>query len=171
MYHYFLENYENLQFRKAKDNYKGLRKAQLGAVHAIASYFTKENSNQALVVLPTGTGKTAVIMISPYLLESRKVLIITPSILVRNQIAEDFRNLITLKDINVLPEICMNPNVFELTDTKIENHIDTIKHSDVIVATPHGAYNLSISTEKKGNLMEYLVKELIIKHLRNCEIE
>jgi len=54
MYHYFLENYENLQFRKAKDNYKGLRKAQLGAVHAIASYFTKENSNQALVVLPTG---------------------------------------------------------------------------------------------------------------------
>lgn len=159
MYHYFLENYENLQFRKAKDNYKGLRKAQLGAVHAIASYFTKENSNQALVVLPTGTGKTAVIMISPYLLESRKVLIITPSILVRNQIAEDFRNLITLKDINVLPEICMNPNVFELTDTKIENHIDTIINSDVIVATPHGAYNLSISTEIKDEFDLILVDE------------
>lgn len=159
MYHYFLENYENLQFRKAKDNNKGLRKAQLGAVHAIASYFTKENSRQALVVLPTGTGKTAVIMISPYLLESKKVLIITPSILVRNQIAEDFSNLKTLRDIKVLPEICLNPNVFELTDSKIENHIETIKKSDVIVATPHGAYNLSINLKIKDEFDLILVDE------------
>jgi superfamily II DNA or RNA helicase len=159
MYHYFLENYENLQFRKAKFNNKGLRKAQLGAVHAIASYFTKEISRQALLVLPTGTGKTAVIMISPYLLESKKVLIITPSILVRNQIAEDFSNLKTLRAINVLPEICLNPNVFELTDGKIENHIDTIKKSDVIVATPHGAYNLSINLKIKDEFDLILVDE------------
>ncbi|MDX8345806.1 DEAD/DEAH box helicase [Rossellomorea sp. YZS02] len=159
MYCYFQENYENLQFRKAKKENRGLRKAQLGATHAIASYFTKENSKQALVVLPTGTGKTAVIMISPYLLDAKKVLIITPSILVRNQIAEDFRNLKTLKDINVLPEICMNPIVFELTDSKIENHIDTINNSDVIVATPHGAYNLSINTKVKDKFDLILVDE------------
>ena len=41
MYHYFLENYENLQFGKTKNKNKGLRKAQLGAVYAIVSYFTK----------------------------------------------------------------------------------------------------------------------------------
>lgn len=71
----------------------------------------------------------------------KKVLIITPSRLVRNQIAEDFSTLTTLKRINVLPEICMLPKVFELTDTNIEKNLESITNSDVVVATPQGAWN------------------------------
>ncbi|WP_342540343.1 DEAD/DEAH box helicase family protein [Heyndrickxia sp. FSL K6-6286] len=142
---YFQENYTNIYFSKATDKTNGLRNAQLGAIHAIGSYFTRENKNKALIVLPTGTGKTAVLMMSPYILESKKVLIITPSILVRNQIAENFSELKTLKHINVLPEICMSPIVFELTDTKVEDHIERIIQSDVVVATPQGAWNISMN--------------------------
>lgn len=149
---YFEENYSNIKLTKARKNIDGMRKAQLGSIHAIASYFTKENTKQALIVLPTGTGKTAILMLSPYILESKKVLIITPSKLVRNQIAEDFSRLKTLKNINVLPEICMLPKVFELKDTKIEKHLSSILESDVIVTTPLGAWNMS----KNSNCSEII---------------
>lgn len=147
MLFYFEENYTNIKFTKAKENGIGLRKAQLGAIHAIASYFTREKNNRALIVLPTGTGKTAVLMLSPYILESKKVLIITPSKLVRNQIAEDFSELKTLKNINVLPEMCMLPKVFELKDTDIEKHLDSILECDVVVTTPVGAWNISTNDQ------------------------
>lgn len=145
MLNYFEENYSNIRFIKAQDNVNGLRNAQLGALHAIGSYFTKENATKALIVLPTGTGKTAVLMLSPYLLESKKVLVITPSKLVRNQIASDFATLKTLKNINVLPELCICPNVFELKDTKIQEHLKNILNSDVVVATPQGAFEISVN--------------------------
>lgn len=140
---YFENSYENVSFTKSKEDTKGLRNAQLGAIHAIASYFTRENEKRALIVMPTGTGKTAVLMLSPYILESKKVLIITPSKLVRNQIAEDFSELKTLKNINVLPEMCLLPKVFELKHTDIERHLDSILECDVVVTTPLGAWNVS----------------------------
>lgn len=145
MLNYFIENYSNVRFIKAQEKVNGLRNAQLGALHAIGAYYTKENAEKALIVLPTGTGKTAVLMLSPYLVEAKKVLVITPSKLVRNQIASDYTTLKTLKNINVLPELCICPNVFELKDTNISKHIDKILDSDVVVATPQGAFEMSVN--------------------------
>lgn len=85
---YFEENYKNiaLSIDKGTPETKGLRKAQIGAIHAIASHFTLK-TDPALVVMPTGSGKTAVLMVAAYLLEANRVLIVTPSRLVRNSIA------------------------------------------------------------------------------------
>lgn len=143
MLNYFKENYNNVKLFKAREKENGLRNAQLGAVYAIGAYYTKENSEKALIVLPTGTGKTAVLMLSPYILEAKRVLVITPSKLVRNQIASDFSSLKTLKNINVLPELCICPDVFELKDTNISKHISEILASDVVVTTPQGALEIS----------------------------
>ncbi len=60
---YFENNYDKVRYPIRKPNEPGLRRAQIGAIHRIASYFTTENE-PAIVVMPTGSGKTAVLMIS-----------------------------------------------------------------------------------------------------------
>lgn len=42
-----------------------------------------------MVVLPTGTDKSAVISLAPYVLGSRRVLIITPAVTITKQIERD----------------------------------------------------------------------------------
>lgn len=51
------------------------------------------NSPQpCLIVAPTGSGKSGMIVLLPYCLESKKVLILTPSSIISNQLAEAFGN-------------------------------------------------------------------------------
>ena len=49
-----------------------------------------EQPNIALVVLPTGCGKTGVAVLAPYVLDSRRVLILTPSKAISGQIYQAF---------------------------------------------------------------------------------
>jgi superfamily II DNA or RNA helicase len=44
-------------------------------------------------VLPTGVGKTLVAVLAPYLLEARRVLVVTPARIVRDQVAHEFSTL------------------------------------------------------------------------------
>jgi superfamily II DNA or RNA helicase len=46
--------------------------------------------NIALLVLPTGTGKSGIAVLAPYVLNASKVLVITPSANITDQIAYDF---------------------------------------------------------------------------------
>ncbi|AUD02159.1 DEAD/DEAH box helicase [Spirosoma pollinicola] len=135
---YFEENYANIRLAvdKSTEETKGLRRAQLGAIHAIASHFTLRN-DPALVVMPTGSGKTAVLMISAYMLQAKRVLCVTPSRLVRNDIALGFRNLTTLIKLNVVAETIDRPNVHEQTDkiSSFETWED-LRAYDVVVASP-----------------------------------
>ncbi|MFC5410841.1 DEAD/DEAH box helicase [Larkinella bovis] len=135
---YFEENYNNitLSVDKGTDETRGLRRAQLGAIHAIASHFTLR-TDPALVVMPTGSGKTAVLMISAYLLQAKRVLVVTPSRLVRNDIALGFRELTVLKRLHVVSESIDGPKVHEQTDkiSSLEDW-DRLKPYDVVVASP-----------------------------------
>jgi ERCC4-related helicase len=81
-------------------------------MHAIASHFSLHHRS-AVIVLPTGAGKTAVLMLTPYVLEARRILVITPSRFVREQIKQDYATLKTLKKANVLPESLPAPRVYE----------------------------------------------------------
>lgn len=100
MNNYFKSNYQQINFFDEKAT---LRNAQKGAIMAIGSHFSK-SMQPALISMPIGTGKSAVIMLSPYLLKVRKVLIITPTILVRSQMANDFKLLKTLNKIGAFPK-------------------------------------------------------------------
>ena len=111
MRRYFSSNYNSVTYPKDSEKHQGLRNAQIGAIHAIASFFTMNSKQAAITVMPTGAGKTAVLMMTPYLLGKNKVLVVTPSVMVRSQITEDFQELSTLCIANVFKPSMKKPIV------------------------------------------------------------
>ena len=64
---------------------------QIEALCATENHFGYDKKpNIALVVLPTGCGKTGVAVLAPYLLNESRVLVITPSLKISQQIYEEF---------------------------------------------------------------------------------
>lgn len=139
---YFPDNYNFIKYPIGNETMPGLRNAQIGAIHAIASYFTIEKEKAAIVVMPTGSGKTAVLMMSPYVLRSKKALVVTPSRMVREQIFEDFSSLDTLIKARVVPKEIEKPVVFELQHLYNSSYEQNCLEADVIVATPQGANSI-----------------------------
>ncbi len=128
-----------MQFPERTEEGTGLRRAQRGAIFAIGSHFSLSKAN-ALISMPTGTGKTGVLMMAPYLLRASRCLIITPSRMVRDQIAEEYRTLALLKRLGVLPESLPCP-VVQAIESKIlrEEQWETLSEADVVVTTPMGS--------------------------------
>lgn len=156
---YFSRNYNKLKYPKSDDKTNGLRNAQLGAVHSISSFFTLNKSKAAIVVMPTGSGKTAVLMMTPYILESTKALIITPSKLVRSQVAGEYSTLKTLTRINALPHKIKKPQVYEIKSLYKEKQDSLIETADVIVATPQVGLSLSKAKNIKRKFDLVLIDE------------
>ncbi|MBO0996776.1 DEAD/DEAH box helicase family protein [Bacillus sp. SD075] len=159
MVSYFMNNYDNINYPKSFEEIPGLRNAQLGAIHAISSFFTLNKSNAAIVVMPTGSGKTAVLMMAPYVLMAKKVLIVTPSRMVRGQIVEDYSNLKTLCDARVLNTNIDKPIVYEMENLYKEEFKDSIICSQIIVATPACALSLTNNTEINKSIDIVLIDE------------
>lgn len=65
---YFSKNYSRINLPISEKNRKGLRNAQIGAVHSIGSHFSVNKDTPAIVIMPTGSGKTAVLVLAAYLL-------------------------------------------------------------------------------------------------------
>lgn len=64
-----------------------LREPQIEAYEKIREHFIERQSNEhALVVLPTGTGKTGLMGITPYDISDGRVLIITPQTVIRDSV-------------------------------------------------------------------------------------
>ncbi len=75
---YFSALYDFIKYPISGEEEFGLRNAQLGAIHAIAANDTLEENGNSMIVMPTGSGKTTVLMMAPYILRKSKVLIVTP---------------------------------------------------------------------------------------------
>lgn len=86
--------------------------------------------------MPTGTGKTAVLIAAAYVLRAERVLIVVPSRLLREQIAEEVSNLGTLKSISALPEDVPAPRVF-IAKSRVSSEADweALHEYDVVVGT------------------------------------
>ena len=134
---YFRERYPQVRFPIARPGQPGLRRGQIGALHSIAAHFALK-SDPAVVTMPTGSGKTVVIGLAAFLLGARRVLAITPSRLVRNQIAEEFATLGRARETGSLPEAVGRPAVIE-----VEHRLNTpeswlsLAAFDVVVGTPN----------------------------------
>ena len=133
----FKSGYNNVHLFEQTDGTDGLYKNQIGAIGAALSHFSIKN-DPALITMPTGTGKTAVMIVLAYALKAEKVLVVTPSQLVREQIANSFRNQKVLVDKKIVPGGRKLPKVYELIniieDAKEWERI--LKEYDVIVAIP-----------------------------------
>jgi superfamily II DNA or RNA helicase len=133
---YFRDHHSELKYPPL-ENGVGLYNAQIGAIHAIGSHFTLER-RPAVVTMPTGSGKTAVLMMVPFQLRSERVLVITPSRLVRGQIADEFSVLKTLKDAGVLRNDIPLPKVIEVKNRiRTGEDWEALKEFDVVVSTPN----------------------------------
>ena len=152
---YFCDLYDELKFPIAEGNEVGLRNAQIGAIHAVASYATLGSKDSTVIVMPTGTGKTAVVMIAPYLLKKNKVLIVTPSAMVRSQIANDYASLRTLKEVGVFSKDTDTPKVYEAEHMYSQEDEDSILNANVVVSTHRVA--ASISEDEIKNAFDYII--------------
>ncbi len=70
-----------------------LRKPQIEAYIKIKEYFETEPHGEALVVLPTGTGKSGLISIAPYGVSNKRVLIITPGLVTKKSVIKTLHPL------------------------------------------------------------------------------
>lgn len=92
----------------------GLRPPQVGAIHALAAHWSVK-SVPATVVLPTGTGKTDVMISASMLVRSKRTLVLVPSDALRTQISDHFRGLGVLRLVGAVGEEAKNPVVARMT--------------------------------------------------------
>lgn len=155
---YFSDNYMSLRSPIAVEGRVGFRPAQLAAIHAISSHFFG-SEQPAIVSMPTGAGKTTVLMATAFALRARRVLVLTPSRLVREQIGENFEALVDLKKVEALPLDLMCPRVFTAEKTIGSNEEwEALRAYDVVVATvPSVSPRDGVIPEPPGDLFDLVL--------------
>ncbi|MDA8021031.1 MAG: DEAD/DEAH box helicase family protein [Thermoanaerobaculia bacterium] len=134
---YFIRNYENFSLAHGKPDSYGFRNPQKGAIHAVVSHFTI-SSDPAIVSLPTGSGKTAVLLSLPFWLRARRVLVLAPSRLLRSQLAEEIRSIRQLVLLKALPQDTPGPSVLEITSQITDRDTwNQLVVYDIAVSTPY----------------------------------
>lgn len=135
-----LSSWRNNPFSYPKcktDSDTGFRSAQLGALFAIKARWTLVSDLAATIVMPTGTGKTEVMIATVVSEQREKTCVIVPSDLLRKQTYERFATLGKLRDIGAVNKAFENPVVACLVASprdkaELEELIDK---SNVIIVT------------------------------------
>jgi len=112
---------------------QGLRLPQLGAMHAVASHWTL-GADPAIVVMPTGTGKTEVMIAATIAAQCERVLVIVPTDALRQQTADKFATYGLLERIGIIDSIT-NPVVGTLSSRPNREHFDAIRACNILVST------------------------------------
>lgn len=155
----FIQNEDIKQIKKTyEENYKikkevieddntikaGLRTPQVGAIHAILSNITNPKYKEGIVVMPTGTGKTEVMLATFLSEEIKRLIVITPSNALREQIGNKFKKLGILKKLGVINENCKYPVVGILKKgfKSKEEEADFFRQCNVVITSMQLAINL-----------------------------
>jgi superfamily II DNA or RNA helicase len=136
---YFKNQYSSVRFPLALDGQQGIREAQLAAVHALSTHFYSRK-DPALVVMPTGSGKTCVMLLTAFVVRATRVLVLTPSRMVRDQLTDAFRTLGQLRSIGAIDENFPTPKV-QLLDSRPTDvpSWESLRDFDVVVGTVQSA--------------------------------
>jgi superfamily II DNA or RNA helicase len=157
---YFQEHRNRVRLDWELVEAQGLRRAQLGAAWAMGSHATRSTA-PAQIVLPTGVGKTALITLAPFLVPCRRVLVIAPGRLVRDQLATAFRTLGDLVDSGVIASDMAKPAVAVANRRATEEDWERWNEADVVIGTvnvlshgypdvqrlPEGVFDLALFDE------------------------
>lgn len=114
----------------------GFRPGQLGSLHAVLAHASM-HADPATVCLPTGYGKTSVMMALPLLMRPSRVLVVEPSNALRKQVSSHFSELSTLRRIGAISDAVPNPSVLrhEGRPETPEDWLRLAEH-DVVISTP-----------------------------------
>ncbi|MED0716106.1 DEAD/DEAH box helicase [Aeribacillus composti] len=143
-------NHQNY-FKSVKvfiSNNLSLRAPQRKAHKKLKESFESGNLSHKIIVLPTGTGKTGVIGLAPYEISDGRVLVITPSLIIREGISDDFdtrtpfnfwtqRNVI-INDEN-LPVVYRYAGYSSPADKK--RVLKYLNNANIVIANIHKVYN------------------------------
>lgn len=116
----------------------GLRRPQMAALHSIIGYQSSGVTGPAVVVMPTGTGKTETMVAWLIAVRPAKVLVVVPSAVLRDQVAEKFESLGILQSAGVVCPSALRPCVVRLGHriATTDEAARLVEHANVIVATP-----------------------------------
>ncbi|GLY44501.1 hypothetical protein Amsp01_105240 [Amycolatopsis sp. NBRC 101858] len=123
----------------ATETQPGLRRAQVGAAWALGAALMSGRPTAAMAVLPTGTGKSAVLGLVPLLVATdRPVLLAAPNRLVRDQLAETLKTQYTLKQLGVIPRNTREPQVTVVQHrlATVDDWIEAAREADFVIGTP-----------------------------------
>ena len=117
-------------FKKETCSSKGLRSPQIGALHALLAH-VEDGNESAIIVMPTGTGKTETMLAFLVANVCKKVFVIVPSDALRSQTCRKFKKLGLLKDLGVVPYDIKMPIV-----SMIKNALDDLEWNAFIKVFP-----------------------------------
>lgn len=142
----FSENYFMSAIPNINNN-KNLRIPQIEAYYRILEYYNGEYENRnALVVLPTGVGKTGVMAMAPFGLAKKRVLIITPATAIKDTVLDSLSpdnpnnfwyrcrviepgfilpNVIEYEGANTPMEVISAANIVVLNIHKLQERLDS----------------------------------------------
>jgi len=138
---YFQNNAHLLRIREGVGPNSGLRQGQVGALYALTAHFI-ERHEPAIISLPTGYGKTAVLTAACFLARATRVLVVTPTNPLRTQVARSFRTLDILRRLGAIPsEEDLPPPRVEVVEERISTNAEweSLRGFDVVVCTPYSA--------------------------------
>lgn len=149
-------------FKKTAVNIEGninLRNPQIEACLSIREYFDQNPCGEALVILPTGTGKTGVALISPYGVSNGRVLIITPGLVTNNSIKKE--SAVLQDNFWVNQDIIFNPSSIPIV-TEYEASIsqEHLEQSNFVHCNIHkivGDRNSSLITRVSPDFFDMII--------------
>jgi len=141
---FFLDHNTDMALRPLGTPNSGFRPGQLGALHAAVSHFSVYEE-PAILSLPTGYGKTAVMMALPFILSAARVLVVEPSDVLRRQTAAHFASLSTLRKLRLVKPELANPLVKSQKGRPISvEEWNALIDNDVVVSTPASTSPLNL---------------------------
>lgn len=111
----------------------GLRAPQIGALHAIAAHWSL-SKDPAIIVMPTGTGKTEVMLAITVESRGDRILVIVPTDALRQQTADKFREYGLLRKLGIVVDV-LNPVVGVLTGKPTAAQFDALRSCNIVVTT------------------------------------
>ncbi|MES2377624.1 MAG: DEAD/DEAH box helicase family protein [Bacteroidota bacterium] len=90
-------------YKEDRPDSPGLRSPQLGALHAIQAHWSVSEET-AIIVLPTGTGKTETMLSLTVSQRPKCLMVIVPTDALRNQLAKKFATLGILPEFDIVDE-------------------------------------------------------------------
>ncbi|WP_084621330.1 DEAD/DEAH box helicase [Luteibacter yeojuensis] len=134
---YFEENGDCFVIRPSSGPNAGLRPGQIAALYATAAHFTSSDEG-AIVSLPTGYGKSAVLVGLCFLLRPKRVLVVVPTASLRKQMGKTFSDLDVLKRLDLLANRDLRPPTVALLESRPANREAwvALEGADVVIATP-----------------------------------
>ena len=133
------------KFKKESEGQKGLRSPQIGALHALMAHI-EDGEKTAIVVMPTGTGKTETMLAFMVANLCQKVFVIVPSDALRTQTYKKFKSLGLLRKLGIIPQDINLPIVSMVSTTLDDTQWkQRINESNVIITTMSLAEKISAS--------------------------